>query len=124
MPELVVLPCEQMMQRQRLRGAVLPGAIGAKSALDDIAAALDVLQFGLEGGSFISVRMPQALIARGEVEDALSGRAVLCAGLLDDHLQDLAVTLRRNRQAMLEIPGGEAAFAGIKAKLDLAVFQR
>ncbi len=35
MPELVVLALEQMMQRQRRRGAIRSGAIGGKSALDD-----------------------------------------------------------------------------------------
>ena len=38
--------------------------------------------------------------------------------------QNLAVAFRRDRQAMLEIPGRKAAFAGIVAQFDLAFFQR
>ena len=53
-----------------------------------------------------------------------AGRAVFGAGFLDDRAQDLAVALRRDRQPMLEIPGRKAAFVGIVAQFDLAVFQR
>ena len=58
--EPVVLAFEQMMQRQRWRGAFRPGAVGGQSAFDDIGAAVDRFQLGLEGGRFAAVGMTQA----------------------------------------------------------------
>ncbi len=66
----------------------------------------------------------QSLVARGEREDALSSRAGFCPGFSQDRAQDLAVALRRDRQPMFEIPRGKAAFVGVVAKFDLALFQR
>ena len=53
-----------------------------------------------------------------------SCRAVLGSSFPDDVAQDLAVTLGRDRQPVLKIPGGQTAFAGVVAQLDIAVFQR
>src|SRR5450759_1933642 len=68
--------------------------------------------------------MAQSPVARRELENAFSRRAVFNPGFLYDGAQNLAVALRGDRQAMFEIPAGKAAFAGIVAKLDLALFQR
>src|SRR5581483_7225218 len=122
--ELVVLALEQVMQRQRLHGAICVSAIGRKPTLDNVAPTFDIPEFRFETWGFLAVGMPQAAIARGEIKDALSGFTVLGPGLLDDGVQDFAVALRSNRQAMLEIPGRETAFAGVIAQLDLAAFQR
>ena len=124
MSELVVLALEQMVQRLCLHGPILSGAIGVKPTLDDCLAAFDGLQSGLEVGRFLAVGMAQAMVARGEVENALSRGAVLGARFLDDRVQDFAIAFRRDRQAMFEIPGRETAFAGVIAQLDLAVLQR
>ena len=75
MAEPVVLAFEQMMQRQRRRGAVRSGAIGGEPAFDDLARARDRLQFRLEGGRFLAVGMTQSPVARGQREDCLAGRA-------------------------------------------------
>src|SRR6266480_5435378 len=68
--------------------------------------------------------MTQPLVARCKFKNKLSCRAIFGASLFDDRAQNLAVTLRRNRQPVLEIPGRKVAFAGIVAKFNLALFQR
>ena len=103
--ELVVLAFEQMMQRQRLRGAIRSCPIGVEPARDDFGAAGDAFELRLEGGRFLAIGMTQSPEARGEVENAFSRRAVFGPGFLDDTAQNLAVTLGRDRQPMLEIPG-------------------
>ena len=67
--------------------------------------------------------MAQPGVARGKGEHVLAGRSSARAGFLDDHAQDFAVALGRNRQPMFEIPGREAAFIGVIAQLDLAALQ-
>ena len=54
----------------------------------------------------------------------LAGVARFGAGLLHGRAQHLAIALRRDRQAMLEVPAGEAAFVCVVAQLDLAALQR
>src|SRR5260370_36114854 len=68
--------------------------------------------------------MTQSPIKRREYENVLSRRAVFSPGQSDDVAQNLAVAPRRDRQAMLEIPGRKTAFVGIITKFDLALFQR
>src|SRR5260370_6399813 len=68
--------------------------------------------------------MTQSLVARRSPKNALARRAIFSPGVFDDGAQNLAVTLRRDRQAMFEIPGRETAFVGIIAKFDLAALQR
>ena len=69
----------------------------------------------------LAVGMAQALVARGEFEDTLSRVAVLRSGFTDYIAQDFAVSLGRDRQTMLKIPGRKAAFAWVIAELDLAL---
>src|SRR5258708_6984111 len=118
MSELVVLAFEQMVKRLRLHRAVRSGAIGGQPAVDDLLAAFDGAQSGLEVGRLLAVGMAQAMVTRGEVENLAAGGTVLGACLLDDHVQEFAVTLRRDRQAMLEIPRRETALTGVIAQLD------
>ena len=125
MAELVVLAFQQMMQREGLRGAIRSRAIGVEPARDDVGAAGDAFQLRLEGGRFLAIGMTQSPVARGELENGFAGARLSSApASLTIAAQDLAVALRRDRQPMLEIPGGKAAFAGIVAKFDLALFQR
>src|ERR1700733_5664756 len=124
MPELVVLALEQVVERQRLHGPALSGAIGGEPAVDDCLAAFDGLQSGLEIGRLLAIGMAQAMVTRGEAENIFSGGVVFGASLLDDRVQDFAITLRRDRQAMLEIPGRETSFAGVVAQFDFAILQR
>ena len=124
MPEPVMLALQQVMQRERLRRAVGSGPKGVEPARDDLGASGDAFQFRLEGRRFLAIGMAQAFVARRQIENTLSRRAVFRPGFLDDVAQDLAVTFRCDRQAMLEIPGRKAAFVCIVAQLDLALFQR
>src|SRR3982750_1660646 len=103
--ELVMLAFEQMVQRKRWRGAIWPGAVGFQPAGDDVGGLRDALQFGLEGRGFLPVGAPRPVITDGQRQHGLAGRALLRACLLDDHAQDFAVTFRRDRQAMLKVPG-------------------
>ena len=120
MAEPVVLALQQMMQRQNLRRPVRPRPVGVQPARDDVGAAVDAFQLRLEGGRLLAVGMPQSLVARRQCENALSRGAVVGAGFLHNVAQDLAVALGRDRQPVLEIPGGEAAFGRVVAQLDLA----
>src|ERR1700682_2578922 len=117
--ELVMLAFEQGMQRLRLRRVIRSCPIGVQPARDNFGASGNRSQLRLEVRRFRAVGMSQPLIAGGERENALAGGTVLSLGFLDDVAQDLAVALRRDRQPMLEIPGGKAAVLGIIAKLDL-----
>ena len=124
MAELVVLAFEQMVQCQRLRRAAGAGAIGGKSARDDLGAAGDIFQFRLEGGCLLAVGMAQSRVAQRKFENSISRLARLGAGFLHDDAQYLAVTFGRDRQPVLEIPAGEAAFARVVAEFDLAALER
>src|SRR5260221_1134517 len=68
--------------------------------------------------------MTQSPIKRREYENVFSRGAVFSPGQSDDVSQNLAVAPRRDRQAMLEIPGRKTAVVGIITKFDLALFQR
>src|SRR6266702_3709405 len=63
MAEPVVLAFEQMVQRQRLRGAIRPGAIGGQATLDDRRCSVDCLELCLERWGFLAVGMAEALVA-------------------------------------------------------------
>src|ERR1700761_5430681 len=67
--------------------------------------------------------MAQTAVARCKFEEALARRLAFDAGVLDDRAQYFAIAFRRDRQAMLEVPGREAAFALLIAKLDFTHFQ-
>ena len=121
--ELVVLTLEEIVQGLDLRGAVCPGAIGIKPFLDQRGATGDGCQFFLEAGGFREVGMAQALVTRGECEDCLAGRRFGGIGLLHHGAQDLAVALRGDRQAVLEIPRRKAALGRVELQLDLAGLQ-
>ena len=74
-----MLAFEQMMQRQRLRGTVGPGAIGLHPARDDLGCSRDGFQLRLEGGRFLAIGMAQSLVARRELDDVSSRLVVLGA---------------------------------------------
>ncbi|MHC2176207.1 hypothetical protein ACVIQW_005594 [Bradyrhizobium diazoefficiens] len=124
MTELVVLALQQMMQRQRLRRTILGRTIGGKAARDDVGRARDLLQLRLEARGFLAVGTAKAGVAGREREQALAGLRLGGIGFLHEHPQHFAIALRGDRQAMLEIPGRKAAFAGIVAQLDVAALQR
>src|ERR1700704_3980018 len=113
-----------MMQRQDLGGAIRSCAVGVESAGDEVGTAGDAFQFGLEGGRFLAIGMTQPLGARGEVQDAFSGRVSFSSGFLDEATQNLAVALGCYREVVLKIPSRKTAFVGVVAKFDLAFFQR
>src|SRR6185437_17142191 len=104
MAKLIVLALQQVMQRQRLRRPVRAGAIGGKAALYGLGAAFDVPQLGFESRRLLAIGVTQSLVARGEVEDESTCFACFRACFPDDDPQYLAIALRRDRQAMLEIP--------------------
>src|SRR6267142_1021843 len=109
---------------RNLGRAIRSGSVGVESVRDKVGTAGDALQFGLERGRFLAIGMTQPPGARGEVQDAFSGRVSFSFGFLDEVTEDLAVALGCDRQAMFEIPCREAAFVGIVPKFDLALFQR
>ena len=121
--ELVVLAFEQMVQRKRRRCAIRSGAIGREPTRDGVVGSRYALQLGLETRRFLAVGASWPLITGGQRKHRLAGRSVLRSRFLDDHAQDFAITLRRDRQPVLEIPGRKTAFAGVVAQFDLAVFQ-
>lgn len=122
--ELVVLTLEQIVQRLDLCGAPFARLVGIEAIGDYRGRAVDRLQAGLEFRRFLVVGPTRAGVARGEIEDGLAGRLVIGAGFAHEGAQDFAVTLRRDRQPVLVVPGREAAFVFIIAQLDLAAFQR
>jgi hypothetical protein len=63
-------------------------------------------------------------IARGELKEIAACKLVVGARSGHDLLQDLAVSIWTDRQSMLVIPGGKAAFAVVVSKHDVAAFQR
>src|SRR5450755_3551140 len=114
-----MLAFQQMMQGKDLRGAIRSGAVGLQSARDNLGTAGDAFQLRFEGRRLFPIWMTQSPVARGQLKYAFSRRAVFSPGFFDDAAQDLAITLRRDRQAMFEIPCGKTAFIGIVAKFDL-----
>ena len=68
--------------------------------------------------------MTQAPIARRELEGAVSRRVIFGARFPYDTAQNLAVTLRRDRQPVFEIPGRKTSLIAIIAEFDIAFFQR
>src|SRR6185369_9818655 len=104
------LALEEMMQRQRLRRAIRPRPIGRQSLRNDSGGARDRRKLRLEGGGLLAVGTTQSCVARAEIEDALPGVTLFGTGFPDRDPQDLAVALRRDRQAMIEVPGRQAAF--------------
>ena len=119
-----MLALEQMMQGEhgsRFAGRRL---IGAQAALDDLLGSCDRRKLGLERRRFGARRIVRAAISRRELEELAACRLVVGAGLGHDLLQDLAVSIWADRQSMLVIPGGKAAFGVVVAKRDLAAFQR
>src|SRR3954453_13040554 len=115
MRQSVMLALQKVMQRQCLRVPSGCSFIGGEPARDRISATGDLFQLGLERGCFLAIGMSQSRVARRELKDAPSRCTVLRPGLPDDVAQDFAVALRCDRQAMIEIPGREGAFAGIIA---------
>ena len=108
-------------------GASGAGAIGGEPALDDLARRRRCAASSrLEGralrrasgwcGPRVARRRARASARRPRSSSAPASVTIVA--------QDLAVAFRRDRQPMLEIPGGKAAFGGIVAKLDLAALQR
>ena len=69
-------------------------------------------------------RLARPRMVGGEREQRASGRLVRRVRRRHDGLEDLAVALRVDRKAMLEIPGREAALAGVVFQRDLAARQR
>src|SRR5947209_2888359 len=123
MGQPIVLALQQVMERQGLRRAIGPGPIGLHALRDDLGTSGDALQLQLERRRLLSIGMTQALVSRGELNDAPPRRAVFGAGLLDGVSQDLAVAFGRDRQAVLEVPGRETASARIVPQFDLALVQ-
>src|SRR6185312_12613172 len=100
------------------------GPIGLEPTRDDRGAALDGFQLGLESGRLLAIGMAQPPVARRQRKNAPALRAILDAGFARGRAQYLAVALGCDWQPMFEIPGREAAFVGVIAQLDLALFQR
>src|ERR1700722_660213 len=124
MAKLVMLAFKQMVQRKRLCGAIRSGPISSEATRDQLCPSVDIPDFCLEGRRFLAIGMTQASIARSEFKDVLAGGTVLRTGFPHDGMQDLAVAIGSDRQAMFEIPGRKAAFIRIVAQLDFALFQR
>src|SRR6185437_5692701 len=100
-PELVVLALQQMMQRADLRAAPGACAIGVQSTRNNVDASGNIPELCLERGRFAAIGTAQSLVARGQIEQGFAGSRGIGVGLLDDRVQDFAVTLRRDRQAVL-----------------------
>src|ERR1700730_707484 len=122
MAELVVLALKQMMKRQSLRRPVRSRAIGLDPPGDNVGTSGDVLELGLERRRLTAIGMAQSAIARRKLENAFSRRVIFSSGFSYGGAQNLAVTLRRDRQPVFEIPGRETAFIAMVAKFDLALF--
>src|SRR3989442_15098729 len=74
--ELVVLAFEQMMQRQRWRGAIRSGAISLQTACDDLGRAGNGFKFGFEVRRFLAARTARPLVTRGQRQHVLAGRTL------------------------------------------------
>src|SRR5215210_3059508 len=72
MRQSIMLPFEQVMQRQRLHGPIRARTISLESLLDDLGACSDVLQLSLEAGCFLAIGLAQSLVAGGELENAFA----------------------------------------------------
>jgi hypothetical protein len=65
----------------------------------------------------------RAATAGSEPEEFAARRFVAGAGLAHDLLQDIAVPVWADRESMLVIPGGKAAFGVVVSKGDFAVLK-
>src|SRR5690242_18913737 len=115
MPQLVMLTFKQVVQGERLSRTAPASTIGGKPADDDVGGAGDAFQLRLEGRRLLPIGVTQAPVARAECENARACFAALRSSFPDDHPQDLAVALRGDRQAVLEIPTRKTALVGIIA---------
>ena len=124
MRQPIVLALEQMVQGERRSRRARLRPIGGEPACDHLLAARHRGQLGLECRRLLARRIVRAAIARRQFDEPAAGGRFVRAGLGHDLAQDFAVAARIDRQPMLVVPGGETAFGGVVAQLDLARFER
>src|SRR4051812_3773116 len=101
----VMLSLEQVMQRQRLDRTIRPGPITFESLGDDLGASCDGFQVGFEAGRLPAIRTARVFISRRELDNAFCWGPSFISPLGDRMAGNFPGTLRRKRQAVLEIPG-------------------
>src|SRR6478735_4748129 len=119
----VVLALEQMVQGLHGSRFAARRLVGAQAALNDILGSGDRRKFGLERRRVGARRVVRAATSGSEPEELAARRFVAGAGLAHDLLQDLAVPVWADRESMLVIPGGKAAFGVVVSKGDFAVLK-
>src|SRR5258705_13653507 len=72
----------------------------------------------------MAVATPEAPTIRRGLRGVFSRRILFGACFSDDGMQNLAVTLRRDRQPVFEIPGGKTSLIAVVAEYDFALFKR
>ena len=107
-----------------LTPASLVGAVRRQAALDDRGGAVDAGEPLFQGRRLRIGRQARPRVLVGEGYERSAGRLIGRVCGRDDGLDDVAVTLRIDRKAVIEIPGGKAALGGIVFQRDLAGGQR